>query len=222
MPDLNSFIDRIERRLAKADRDPQWSSEDTRTYMSAVSARQTHFSQLAEHLMGAVLRPRLEALANSFLNAAMADNDVAHHCTAWFGYCDRFPATTRVELAVEHDARFKSLSVLFEARMMPRFVKFNEHDRFSMSLQEVHDDSIGLWAENNLLEFLDSYLQIDRGSELVERVPALDPVCGMEISEDSAAANASYCGHPYFFCSVECKKRFQENPTAFVAVGPSN
>ncbi len=221
MPDLSSFIDRIKRRLAKAERDPQWGLEETRAYMSAVTERQTQYSQLAVHLMEDVLQPRLEVLVNSFPNAAMADNDVAHHCTAWFGYCDRFPATTRVELAVDHDARFESLSILFEASMMPRFIKFNEHDRFSTPLQEANGDSVGPWVENNLLEFLDSYLQIDRGSELVDHIPTSDPVCGMEISEDSAAVTASYCGHPYFFCSEECRDKFVNDPRAFVSVGRS-
>lgn len=221
MVDLSSFIDRIGRRLAEAEHDPQWGPEETRAYMSAVAVRQSQFSQLAERLMGDVIRPRLEALADSFSNAAMADNDVSCQCTAWFGFCDRFPATTRVELAVEHGVRFESLSVLYEAHMMPRFIKFHDYDRFSVSLPEVTDESVGAWVEDHLLEFLESYLQIDRGSEFVDQIPASDPVCGMQISEDSAAASASYCGHLYFFCSETCRDKFVNAPRAFVSVGPN-
>ena len=40
----------------------------------------------------------------------------------------------------------------------------------------------------------------------------IDPVCGMEVSEDSAAAQSEYQGQTYYFCSQECKNAFDQNP----------
>ncbi len=45
---------------------------------------------------------------------------------------------------------------------------------------------------------------------------AIDPVCGMTVEEDSAAATADYKGVTYYFCSVGCKKDFEADPAAYL------
>ena len=45
---------------------------------------------------------------------------------------------------------------------------------------------------------------------------AIDPVCGMEVDEDQAAAQYEYKGETYYFCAVGCKDRFAQNPEQFV------
>ena len=35
---------------------------------------------------------------------------------------------------------------------------------------------------------------------------AIDPVCGMSVEEDSAAATYEYEGVTYYFCAVDCAK----------------
>jgi Cu+-exporting ATPase len=42
-----------------------------------------------------------------------------------------------------------------------------------------------------------------------------DPVCGMQIDSSQAAAQSQYQGQTYYFCSVECKRKFDENPQQF-------
>jgi YHS domain-containing protein len=46
---------------------------------------------------------------------------------------------------------------------------------------------------------------------------AIDPVCGMTVEEDSAAATAEYKGVTYYFCNVNCKKDFEEDPEAYLS-----
>jgi len=45
---------------------------------------------------------------------------------------------------------------------------------------------------------------------------AIDPVCGMSVEEDSAAATYEYEGVTYYFCAVGCKKDFEEDPEAYL------
>lgn len=45
---------------------------------------------------------------------------------------------------------------------------------------------------------------------------AIDPVCGMKVDETSAAAQSSYNGKTYYFCSKECKKAFDANPEKYI------
>ncbi len=42
-----------------------------------------------------------------------------------------------------------------------------------------------------------------------------DPVCGMEVEEQDAAASVTYAGRTYLFCSPHCASRFREHPEAF-------
>jgi Cu+-exporting ATPase len=50
---------------------------------------------------------------------------------------------------------------------------------------------------------------------------ARDPVCGMEVSEDSAAGVSVYQGRTYDFCSLHCKKAFDANPEKYLSAEKS-
>ena len=39
-----------------------------------------------------------------------------------------------------------------------------------------------------------------------------DPVCGMEIDEETAEYRSTYQGKTYFFCSRVCKEEFDRDP----------
>lgn len=44
----------------------------------------------------------------------------------------------------------------------------------------------------------------------------IDPVCGMSVNPDSAAASFSYNGEAYYFCSRHCLEKFRERPEEFL------
>ncbi len=46
---------------------------------------------------------------------------------------------------------------------------------------------------------------------------AKDPVCKMDVDEKDAAATTSYKGDHFFFCSLECKRRFDGDPERYVS-----
>lgn len=43
----------------------------------------------------------------------------------------------------------------------------------------------------------------------------IDPVCGMDVDEEDAAAKAKYEGKTYYFCSTDCKREFQDAPETY-------
>ena len=45
---------------------------------------------------------------------------------------------------------------------------------------------------------------------------AIDPVCGMEVDEETAAATYEYKARTYYFCAVGCKDKFAREPEKFV------
>ena len=42
-----------------------------------------------------------------------------------------------------------------------------------------------------------------------------DPVCGMEVNPQNAVAKSEHSGRTYHFCSVGCKRKFDQNPAKF-------
>jgi len=45
---------------------------------------------------------------------------------------------------------------------------------------------------------------------------AKDPVCKMEVDEQTAEHRLEYKGKTYFFCAAGCKKAFEENPEKYI------
>jgi Cu+-exporting ATPase len=47
----------------------------------------------------------------------------------------------------------------------------------------------------------------------------IDPICGMEVEPNTAAAKYEYNGHTYLFCSVHCREKFKSDPERYVSTG---
>jgi P-type Cu+ transporter len=48
-----------------------------------------------------------------------------------------------------------------------------------------------------------------------------DPVCGMTVEPETAAAGWEHDGTVYYFCSVGCLDRFRRDPEDFLSPDPS-
>jgi YHS domain-containing protein len=53
------------------------------------------------------------------------------------------------------------------------------------------------------------------GSRRLSMAMVTDPVCGMKIDTDDAAATAEYEGKTYYFCSQVCHDVFMTDPLAY-------
>ena len=47
-----------------------------------------------------------------------------------------------------------------------------------------------------------------------------DPVCGMRLEPSQAAAQSTYRGQTYYFCSPEDKRKFDEAPQKYSRQAP--
>ena len=45
---------------------------------------------------------------------------------------------------------------------------------------------------------------------------ATDPVCGMQVNEQTATATSVFEGNSYYFCCAGCKKKFDADPSPFI------
>lgn len=44
-----------------------------------------------------------------------------------------------------------------------------------------------------------------------------DPVCGMQVNDQQAAAQSQHQGQSYYFCSDGCKNKFDQNPQQYTS-----
>ena len=218
MSNLVEFAKHIKERLTAANCEPHWSLGEAERYMEEISKRRHRFEKVAATLNIDKIQPRLASLASFFVNANLTQDLPVGHCECWFGYCERFPSSTKIAFAVEHDVRYEKIAVCYEVSMMPLFIRFNEHDRMTIELDEVNGYQVADWVEERLVEFLDAYLRIDRGGDDFEDESVTDPVCGMRISRSAAFASDSYFGHPYFFCSKNCLEKFEQYPEHYAQI----
>lgn len=49
-----------------------------------------------------------------------------------------------------------------------------------------------------------------------------DPVCNMEVDEFTTSERGVYLGRTYYFCSSDCKERFNRSPELFLAKGETD
>jgi YHS domain-containing protein len=215
MDALDEFANKIEFRLSSAAQ-THWADSEIAQYMSEFAPRRERFETIAAHLLTDVIRPRMLRLGASFSNARVDRIQHPVRCILWFNYCDRFPANVKLEFSVEHDERVEHVNVLYEVRIMPTFLKFNAHDKLTLALEAIDDAKVREWVEEKMLEFVDTYLQIDRGPGDSEDELVTDPVCGMRLTRSAAGAKTDYYGHPYFFCSDTCRQRFEIDPKHYV------
>ena len=45
---------------------------------------------------------------------------------------------------------------------------------------------------------------------------AKDPVCGMDVDPENAAATSEYAGRTYTFCAPGCKATFDADPETYI------
>ena len=43
-----------------------------------------------------------------------------------------------------------------------------------------------------------------------------DVVCGMDLDREQTEGKSEFEGREYYFCSEECRERFENNPAQFV------
>ena len=218
MSTLEEFRDKLKSQVTAAASAPRWQASDAEAYMAAQRSRRQRFDEAARSLIATVIKPRLEAMAELFPSARTMTDEQVCRSSCWFASSDRLPVTAKVEFAVEHDESIERMFVRYEACLIPVFVRFQPHDKLTVRLSEIHPEQIAAWIEEQILEFLDTYLHHDRGQDDLEEDILTDPVCGMRLKRSDVRAQAEYRGHPYFFCSTECREKFESKPEAFVTI----
>ena len=184
--------------------------------MAALGDRRASFDSFAALIVHQICEPRLRVVAGKFANAGPVRVNAGLRCSCDFGYSDRFPAHTSAALTVGHDACIENVEVLYEVNIIPVFLKYDRFDKLSFRVGELAPSIVIQWVEARLITFIKTYLSVAAADKVQASAVAIDPVCGMRLCRQPGTAHTEFRGHPYFFCSDECRAAFEHDPEAYV------
>ncbi len=218
MASIDDFRERL--RAAMSTLEEPCKPADLARLMAEQDHWETRFWDIADRLFQAVIEPRLTTLVQLFENAHLARHNPRNARSVFLGYQERFPCNARLDFQLFPDYGRRSLVLLRETHISPAFMRFERFSRWEGPLEEVDEEEVTIWIEEQLVLFAKTLLRFTRETAAGEPIPALDPVCGMAVRADPANLLAEYLGHPYYFCSATCRARFLAQPLMFVTVSP--
>lgn len=219
MNDLPQLEQRIREKLSAAaekrlDRQAEIAAE-----MQSREERLARFNGEAQRWMTSVVRPRMTALAACFENARLRGPDAARplRCVCDFDRNAQFPATTSLELAIFPDTSLEMGVVAYGVEILPILFQFEKKDQLALPLDGSTEAQLAAWVDHKLIAFVDTYLQLGEVEHYQRDNLVVDPVCGMQINKQFAAASAELRGKTYFFCVEDCRRKFLEDMDRYVA-----
>jgi YHS domain-containing protein len=100
-----------------------------------------------------------------------------------------------------------SLKARYDIEILPTLMDFKREEEKSFSFNGS-DEPIGLWVEEKIVDFIDTYLRLESHPLYQKDNIVIDPVCGMQISAVAATSRIEWSGRTIYFCSELCKEAF--------------
>lgn len=166
-----------------------------------------HLRSVATDKIETLILPRMEVLARQFDNAGIdvLNTEAGYACICKFTHTPRFPATVNLGITLLF-GNGEHLTARYDLNILPVLMEYTRNYDKVFSLED--DDSLANWVEDRILDFLDTYLQLETHPLYQKDNTVIDIVCGMRISSVSAASTVNHHGETFYFCSDHCKEDF--------------
>ncbi len=197
-----SRLERHQRELAE-----QQKQIDNR--MIEMLEQRERFAAVARHIAESVVHPRMEELLRHFDNAAIVElhGDTDFHCICEFAHTPRFPATVSFDICLLPGENYTRVTVRYDLKILPVLMEYKRDEEEAFPLEGA-DTAIGLWVEEKIMEFVETYLRLETHPLYQKENIVIDPVCGMQISSISATSKIEWPDRTIYFCSEVCKEAF--------------
>jgi YHS domain-containing protein len=220
MTATNDFESRIREKLAASGEGRRERRDGLTQVMNQLDDRLIRYTAIADRLMKAVIKPRVDKLLDCLTDAPPPQVEQTRHTLVCrFPHSPRFPATAAVEFGVTRDGDAYNVAVEYDLHILPAFVPINAQAHLVLPLDAVDEAKVAAWVEERILAFLDAYLKVEIVQQYQEENLVTDPVCGMRINKLNAASEVEYHGVKYFFCAEQCRRSFEEKPERYLAPG---
>ncbi|MRR55658.1 MAG: YHS domain-containing protein [Deltaproteobacteria bacterium] len=200
----------IKKRLKRSQEDKNQRLLQVAIEMKQQLKQREYFNNIAGGIFSSVVYSRMRELSKHFENSTLPDlSEIENmYCVCQFSHTRRFPATVNLGISFSSGEDFENIVVHYNLEILPMLMKFNRHDERRFLLTPLNRDEIGDWLDTKILEFVDTYLQLETHPFYQKENYVVDPVCGMRFPLIEAVDKIDREGETIYFCSEACKKSY--------------
>lgn len=214
MGNLDKFSEKIQDRLSRQDKEKGEKLLRLDKQMQEMLAKRERFNNMARHMLTSVIEPRMRELTRHFDNSTLEKpGQVAGFQSGCvFSPTDRFPAKVILKLSITSSEYFEHMELHYSLGISPALLKFKRYDSQAFNLESpTCEEEICRWVEVKILDFIETYLQLETHPEYQKDRFVVDPVCDMRFPVAQAAAMVEKDGRAIYFCSEACREEFLKN-----------
>lgn len=172
-------------------------------------ARLEVFEQSCERLKD-VWGPRLETLKEAFgERVKVAPYATIGRRQATFSFMSDIARIT-VTFSASTDFDVRKLVLEYSLEILPILMSFPDHTRYEQPLEQVDPQSIGKWMDDQIVDFVKTYLSLHENEYYLKSHMAVDPVAKVRFPKFAAAATLERNGATLYFMANETRDEFLE------------
>jgi YHS domain-containing protein len=215
---MSSFTNALHDRLEAAAAARAGRRGANATLMEDRSRRQAAFDPAAEVVYRTIIRPMVEEVARAFDNATVEHFKMPTGFTSrcLLARTDRYPASTELAIGIGPAGDGTGAVLTYRLQIIPELMSYSRSDSWTLDLEHVALDEVRTRLSDWLLRFTDTYLRLECEPNYQDWDTHLDPVCGMRISGAAAAHVIEHERRKIYFCSEDCRQRFEANPGLYL------
>ena len=186
--------------------------------MGVLNARLDRFHSLTREWLEDEILPRLQALA-SILPPGKPPRVGKNALAAFLDResSEEFPASAELVVLFAHDPEVERAHCTVRVRIIPVLMQYGKEGTIEVDLDEAETPRLVEFIEQRICQFAEEYLRIREPDSPYQRDRQVaDPVCGMTSHRWEAATSVQHNRRTWFFCTDECRERFEADPARYV------
>lgn len=161
------------------------------------------FDQLRE-----VWRPRLDSLAKEFGDRVQLKPMVTPGLRQAVMSFKSPLASINLKFSATTDLDVTRLVLSSDLDILPILMHFQPHAEISFPLDQVDSKAIGQWLDDQIVQFVKTYLSLHENEYYLKHHMVEDPIAHVRFPKFAAGATRQLAGKPVFFISEETAQEF--------------
>jgi YHS domain-containing protein len=166
-----------------------------------------------------IICPRMRKLVGAPPRPHVSDVDesVGYGVFCELARAPDYPTDSKLGIGVSADRAMENAIIFYRHQIPPTYFKFLGHRQRDVHLNAVDERAISAWVDRKLIDFTDTYLQLQSIDQYQQEHWVIDPVCGMRINRAIAPSTSKHKERTYYFCAEACQRKFVEDPDRYAA-----
>jgi len=225
---MEDLSEQLRALAARRERDGNEARQALRERMGELERQLAAFDAATARIMEQILKPRLQLLTAHFPDASIHTD--THGVCIRFNETRRLPATVTLEFKMYPRDGSQSAAVnlltgeaclQYRLEILPILMAYEPSDSLSFDLEAPEMADVEAFVERKLVDFMQTYLVLERHPAYQWNELVRDPVCGMTVNPLHAGASCVIGQErkmTYYFCIEACRDRFLAEPGRYVPI----